>query len=141
MRQRRARRSRLLAAASVSVGFALVSLAGATPAQAAGAPYFEIFYGPGCAGGESSSRVYTGANSGEGWVDDTFNSNGWGDAGYGQRIRDNAASIEITRATVTIYTDGPQTSWQASTAKQGCFDFPDGVRNHNIQWTTASYGG
>jgi hypothetical protein len=140
--RRRARRSRMLAAVSVSVGFALVSLTGATSAQAANWPAFEIFYGPNCGGGQTSSHVYSGVNFGEGWVSDTFNTSGYGTTGRGQLVRNNAASIYLSHATVRIYTDGNSSAiaWEQSSGA-GCFNFPDGVRNHNTQWSSFPYNG
>ncbi|MBF4625409.1 hypothetical protein [Clavibacter sp. VKM Ac-2872] len=139
--QRRARRPRLLAAASVLVGFAIVSSTGATAAQAADVPAFEIFYGQNCSAGATASRIYTGVNSGEKWVDDSFNTTRFGVNGYGQRIKDNAASMYLSHARVIIYTDGPQSiGWEASGAAR-CVNFPDDIRNLNTQWATAAYSG
>lgn len=128
-------RRRVLAAVSATAGIALVTLAGAAPAQAA-TPAFEIFYGPGCGGGGTASRVYTGFNPKEGWVNDTFTSSQWGTVGLGQPIREDAASIYVSNARVYIYTDGGDTpSWTAASTG-ACYDLPPAVRNHNTQWQT-----
>lgn len=133
--RRHTTRRRVVAAFSVTAVAALATLAGAAPAQAA-TPAFEIFYGPGCGGGGTASRTYTGFNAKEGWVNDTFDSSRWGNAGLGLRIRENAASIYISNARVYIYTDGGDSpSWTAASTG-ACYDLPAGVRNHNTQWQT-----
>jgi hypothetical protein len=134
---RRMTRGRVIAAISATAAAVLVTLAGAAPAQAA-TPAFEIFYGPGCGGGGTASRVYTGNNSKEGWVNDTFTSSQWGTTGLGEPIRNDAASIYISNAAVYIYVDGNDSpSWSAASSG-ACYNLPDGVRNHNTQWQTFS---
>ncbi|OQJ63052.1 hypothetical protein B5P24_08630 [Clavibacter tessellarius] len=134
------RRSRALAALSVTAGVALASVTGASSAQAVG-PAFEIFYGPDCSGGGTASRVYTGINQGEAWIDDTFDKTTWGSTGSGQLIRNNAASIYVSHANVALYLDGSSyIGWDAQ-ASGACFNLTDGIRNHNTRWKTASYYG
>ncbi|MFI6824235.1 hypothetical protein ACIBJE_25330 [Micromonospora sp. NPDC050187] len=149
-----ARRSaaRTLVAAAVVAGltaFTSPALAAPSPsvnappeavAAAAATPKFEIFYSPGCA---NASRIYSGQNFGEWWVNDTFNRNAWGSAGYGQKIRNNAASVRITNATLYIATSADMEVGTVSFYKgaaSGCYNLePYGVRNQNVWWATMYY--
>ncbi|MBF4623410.1 hypothetical protein [Clavibacter sp. VKM Ac-2872] len=115
---------------------ALSTLTGATAAQAAQpTPAFEIFYGVNCSSGGSASRVYTGENAREGWVNDTFNKTTWGSAGNGQKIRDNAQSIYLSNARVRIITETGYPDWEEQ-SYGACYNLPAGVHDHNIMWQT-----
>jgi hypothetical protein len=109
-----------------------------TPAKAATPPpAFEIFYGLDCAAGKTASRVYTGSNPGEAWVNDTFNSTKWGSAGAGQLIRRNAASIYISYASVTINWDYNQ-AWMSGRRTGVCMNLGY-MRNNNLDWNVIPY--
>jgi len=127
---RGARLSIAIAATTIAV---MVGALGASPAVAASAPpAFEIFYSPNCNAGVSASRVYTGANNGEHWINDTFNSTQWGSAGYGQLIRNNAASLWVSYATVNVF---PSSETYRSFRSTGqCFNLGD-IRNRNVAWS------
>ncbi|MGJ1427768.1 hypothetical protein ACR8AL_03655 [Clavibacter sepedonicus] len=112
----------------------------ATASAAAATPSFEIFYGLNCS---SASRIYTGANHGEAWINDTFNSTQYGSAGSGQRIRNNAASIRTLNVQsvnikgndgtyITFYTHGNCASLESAYGNR---------RNNNIGWQTVPVGG
>ncbi|MBF4623411.1 hypothetical protein [Clavibacter sp. VKM Ac-2872] len=137
-RKRTPKRSRAIAAISVTAGLVLSTVTGTTAAQAAD-PAFEIFFGKDCSGGGSASRVYTGENLGEGWVNDTFNKTQWGSWGVNQRVRNNAESIYLSNAHVRIYINGDRSlAWEEQSRGQ-CYNLPDGVSNHNTQWATYNY--
>lgn len=128
------RRPGFLKAAAVAIAAAGIGMLGAAPAQAATPPpAFEIFYSPNCNAGVSASRVYTGVNAGEHWINDTFNSRQWGSAGYGQPIRNNAASIWVSYATVNIFPSSQSYTTFRSTGQ--CFNLGD-LRNRNVVWST-----
>jgi len=110
-----------------------------TKAAAAATPSFEIFYAPGC---KSASRKYSGVNRGEAWINDTFNSTAHGSAGYGQKIRNNAASVVTHNAqSVNIKgNDGVYIAFSGSTCQT--LEFPYGNRrNNNIGWQLVPLGG
>ena len=130
---RRSSRTRSSAAVAVALAACATLLLGAAPAQAAvGTPAFEIFYSPNCNSGASASRVYTGLNSGEHWINDTFTSRQWGSAGYGQAIRNNAASIWVSNATVNIFPSSQ--AYRAFRSAGQCFNLND-LRNRNVVWS------
>jgi hypothetical protein len=118
----------------------LVAFGGVAPAQADTPPAFEIFYGQNCSRGQTASRIYSGYNAGEAWINDTFTSSQYGSAGYGQPIRNNAASIYVSHAMVRLTTPSNYPVWVAR-AVGACYNLPDNVRNSNTNWTTYSYGG
>jgi len=121
----------LLAIATLFSGFAIAS-----PAQAV-TPAFEIFYGPNCGAGKTASRVYTGVNAGEQWINDTFTSTQWGTPGSGQPIRYNAASMYVSYATVVInYDRNDAIGWRSTGV---CVNFNDHYRNGNVSWSTSPY--
>ena len=127
-------RARVLATTALASAALGVAVLGAAPAQAATPPpAFEIFYSPNCASGVSASRVYTGANAGEHWINDTFNSRQWGSAGYGQPIRNNAASMWVSYATVNIFPSSETYTAFRSTGQ--CFNL-GALRNRNVVWST-----
>lgn len=127
------RRTRSAVAAAITAIAAATALLGAAPAHAAAAtPAFEIFYSPNCSAGGSASRVYTGLNSGEHWINDTFTSRQWGSAGYGQLIRNNAASIYVSNATVNIFPSSE--TYRAFRSTGQCFNLDD-LRNRNVAWS------
>ncbi|WP_285116328.1 hypothetical protein [Leifsonia sp. fls2-241-R2A-40a] len=126
------RRARIISTACVALISVATAIVGAAPAEAASTPAFEIFYSPNCNAGVSASRVYTGLNSGEHWISDTFNSKQWGAAGYGQLIRNNAASIWVSSATVNIF---PSSATYATYRSAGqCFNLNE-LRNRNVVWS------
>jgi hypothetical protein len=107
------------------------------PAGPPPTPAFEIFYGQNCHRGGTASRVYTGTNRGEGWVDDRFDKRTG--PGYGQKIRKNAASVYVRHATVAISTtSGSGEAWSAAGA---CYNLPSKLRNANVRWLTYPYYG
>jgi hypothetical protein len=126
-------RIRGIVAGTAVLGMCVSALVVAAPAQAAAVPAFEIFYSPDCNAGASASRVYTGANSGEHWINDTFNSRQWGSKGYGQLIRNNAASMWVSNATVNIFPSSQTYTAFRSTGR--CFNLND-LRNRNVAWST-----
>lgn len=101
---------------------------------------FHIFYSPNCATSHSgsASRFYPGLNSGEAWINDTFNDATAGANGYGQLIRSNAASISVTNAAVYISDDGGYSYIAfSSRGTLTCFNLADkGMRNRNTNWIT-----
>ncbi|MFS2030059.1 hypothetical protein ACEN85_08115 [Curtobacterium sp. CT11-45] len=112
----------------------------ASTSAVAATPSFEIFYGPGCS---SASRVYTGTNRGEAWVNDTFNRTTHGIAGSGQKIRNNAASI-ITHNVQSVNIRGNDGVYIAFSTQGKCvsLDSPFGNRrNNNTGWQTVPLGG
>lgn len=124
---------RAISLATVIFSAGSTAVLGAAPAQAAGTPAFEIFYSPNCNSGVSASRVYTGLNAGEHWINDTFNSTKWGSAGYGQKIRNNAASIWVSNATVNIL---PNSETYVTYRSAGqCFNLNE-IRNRSVVWST-----
>lgn len=136
MPKRRRQAGVAIAAAVASV---VVSLVGAAPAQAA-AKGFTIYYSPNCAG---ASRYYPGLNSGEAWINDRFDSSIF-HQGYGQGIRQNAASIQIPYGT-TVFISFYQLdrygnhNWRYSSFTGGgfCVNFDSFQRNGNIDWRTS----
>jgi len=107
----------------------------AGPAHAATKAAFEIFYGPNCSAGRSASRVYSGLNSGERWINDTFNSTQWGASGSGQRIANNAASVYVSYATVMM--ESNRGAWKQFQSVGSCINLePYGLRNANTAWVT-----
>ncbi|WP_431218238.1 hypothetical protein [Leifsonia xyli] len=133
-RSRLLNRSRVAIAGLVLATVSATGLVGAAPAQAAGTvPAFEIFYSPNCNAGTSASRVYTGVNAGEHWINDTFNSRQWGSAGYGQPIRNNAASLWVSNATVNIFPSSE--TYTAFRSAGQCFNLNE-LRNRNVVWST-----
>ncbi|MFF1634368.1 hypothetical protein [Leifsonia sp. NPDC058248] len=132
------RRRRAGVAIAVSIASVVVSLVGAVPAQAAAAKGFTIYYSPNCAG---ASRYYPGVNSGEQWINDTFNLSPFA-AGYGQHIRSNAASIVVPYGTTvnisfSVLYNGVWTGTNASFTGGGfCVNFGDLQRNGNLSWST-----
>ena len=131
------RRRRAGVAIAVSIASVLVSLVGAAPAQAA-EKGFTIYYSPNCTG---ASRYYGGLNSGEAWINDTFNSSPFA-VGYGQHIRSNAASIVVPYGT-TVYIhfsvlyNGVWTGTDKTFVGGGfCVNFGDLERNGNLNWRT-----
>lgn len=129
--------------ASVFAGGGVANAAsesGATAAAAAATPSFEIFYGPNCA---SASRVYTGANRGEAWINDTFTRTASGTAGLGQKIGNNAASIR-TFNVQSVNIKGRDGTYIAFSTQGACkpLDSPFGNRrNNNTGWQTVPLGG
>lgn len=100
---------------------------------------FHIFFSPNCAGGRpgSANRYYPGLNSGEAWINDRFDDATAGAAGYGQLIRQNAASISVSNATVWISADGGYSFSAFSSRGFTCFNLGDrGLRNRNTNWIT-----
>ncbi|MFE4469263.1 hypothetical protein ACFRFH_10630 [Leifsonia sp. NPDC056824] len=131
------RRKQAGVAIAVSIASVVVSLVGAAPAQAA-AKGFTIYYSPNCAG---ASRYYPGMNSGEEWINDRFNSSPI-HQGYGQGIRQNAASISIpygTTVSIAFYRYENGHNWRyASFAGGGfCVNFDSFQRNGNMSWRTS----
>lgn len=116
---------------------AALSFVGAAPAQAA-TPAFEIFFSPDCAAGKSASRVYTGTNFGEAWVNDKYNSKQFGSAGFDQRIAYNAASVYVSNAQVQINYD--QNLYWIGKSTGNCFNLQMPYRNQNRNWTTYPIG-
>jgi hypothetical protein len=131
---RRRFKGRLIASMAALTTAAIVSLGAAAPAQAA-TPAFEIFFGSDCGGGGTASRTYTGVNSGESWINDTFNSSQFGSAGYGQTIRNNAASMYVSAARVLVQ-DNTGVYHSFSTSGGFCFNFDSTLRNKNVWWST-----
>lgn len=134
--KRRGRASVAIAASIVVIGAGLV---GATPAQGATAKGFTIFYSPNCSG---ASRYYPGANSGEQWISDAFNSNIFA-AGNGQRIRYNAASVSVPYGTTVrvsfagTWGGAPMVTYRTFTGDGLCKNFTYDERNTNFAWTTS----
>lgn len=126
-----------------TVGAASPTQIEAAQTQAVQSFGFEIFYGPNCYAGRTAFRHYEGYNASESWVNDTFNGDLQGNsAGYGQKIRNNAASIYLRSAHVGIYINGQSqisTSYAAGRTHK-CINFSPAVRNHNTGWQTAFYG-
>lgn len=115
-----------LAALGVAASVALTGI----PAQATGANAFEIFYSPDCQG---ASRGYEKSNGKEPWINDTFNRNTHGSAGYGQGIYKNAASVYL-RGTTPLAIWGPSSSmtWALSRSDSGaCYNL-GALRNQNM---------
>lgn len=103
----------------------------------AATPGFEIYYSPNCT---NASRQYLGQNFGEWWINDTFNRTTSGSAGYGQKIRNNAASVRLYSASLWIASASDMQTGKASfykSAAYGCFNLePSGLRNNNVWWAT-----
>lgn len=125
---------RLAALGLSAAGLAVVTLGVATPAQAGPNVAFEIFYGQNCAQGGTASRIYVGIRN-EGWINDTFNSSQWGSAGYGQKIRENAASVYVHSGGVSISTAGGW-SWHFASGPGECFNLNSETRNQNVGFIT-----
>ena len=131
---------------AVQLRVAIAAVAGVTisvgvfaaPASAAPAPSFEIFYSPDCSAGASASRSYDGYNAGESWINDTFTSSRFGGAGFGQLIRNNAASIYVANAYVSIRnSDGAGWGYGSPSVSAGqCFNLNVNLRNRNTDWVT-----
>lgn len=118
------------------------SIPDASASQAAAAavtPAFEIYYSPNCTG---ASRYYSGQNFGEWWINDKFNLTNSGSAGYGQKIRNNAASVKLYNASLWVATAAEMAS-SAGTVKfyregNGCHNLGT-TRNANVWWATMYY--
>ncbi|WP_316289252.1 hypothetical protein [Clavibacter michiganensis] len=133
-----------VAGASILAGGTAASAATISSPEAVAAaaypPYFEIYYGPNCA---SASRVYTGVNRGEAWINDTFNNTETGTAGYGQKIRNNAASIR-TWNVQSVNIKGNDGTYIAFSSQGACVPLDSRFgnrRNNNIGWQTVPLGG
>ncbi len=117
--------------------------AGATPVAApttglaAAAPAaqinFMVYYRPDCAG---AWRLYVGARS-EFWINDTFNAPMSWFAGFGQKIRNNAASVMLSPRSA-IYIEAQETQWSKyivtytnTGSSSKCYNFYPEIRNHN----------
>jgi len=130
----------LMGSPAVATSMAPVEAAPEVTAAAAATPAFEIFYSPGCT---NASRVYSGQNFGEWWINDTFNRTASGGAGYRQAIRNNAASVWVSNASLYIASSanmqtGTPAFYVASAG--GCFNLaPYGLRNNNAWWATMYY--
>lgn len=96
------------------------------------APFFTIFYSPGCKG---ASRTYSGTNSGEAWISDRFNDTSSGTAGATQLIRNNAASITVSQAYVGVSNNNGAV-FQGGFPAAGCKNFTSDLRNKNTYWYT-----
>jgi hypothetical protein len=129
----RSRRTAIAIAAVISsVGVGLIA---AAPAQAANPPSFWIYYSPGCGG---ANHFYLGANSGERWINDTFNAS-VGSPGYGQKVAYNAASVFVSANTwLTINYDSNQAFQLAKSSVGRCVDLPSWLRNYNQNWADGS---
>lgn len=133
------RRRRAGIALAVSIASIAVGLVGAAPAQADNPKGFTIFYSPNCTG---ASRAYPGLNSGERWINDTFNAPGIYAAGYGQYIEYNAASIQVNYGTTVQIQfretrDGsPYVAFDTFTGTGFCQNFDGWQRNTNYSWST-----
>ena len=121
---------------AATVGAVLLTIGGtvAPAAFASGTPSFQIYYGQDC---KTSYRTYSYATNYEAWINDRFNgytpkvaSSGYG---YGQLIRDNAASIFVSSGTVLIYAaENPIFPYYGYTF--GCHNFDNQQRNQNTGW-------
>jgi hypothetical protein len=129
-------RRRLLTAAALVAGSIGVSLLSAAPATASELPEFFIFYSQNCGG---AFHFYSGANSGERWINDTFNE-GSGLAGYGQKIAYNAASVKVWPGTwVEIdYDNAYQAFYVAPSSTIQCVNLSPATRNDNYDWADGS---
>ena len=131
---RRRKRFRALFGAAAAVAALSGAVLAAAPAQAAGgSPTMTIYYSPGC---NSGQREYIGLNAGEWWVNDRFlGVIGYNNAGAGQLIRDNAASVRVyggaNGARVSIYNGSSWSTYTAAKSTGVCFNFGTAVRNHN----------
>lgn len=129
-----------------TVLLALTAIVGtASPAAAAEPrPSFQIFYGPDCA---TAYRTYLGPRTPgviheEYWIHDTFNASSASSPGYGQKIRQNAASIRLQPRTRVKILDGYD-NWSSSIANSSystsrCLNL-GGLRNDNIAFKVAAY--
>ncbi|MFJ3488536.1 hypothetical protein [Leifsonia aquatica] len=131
-KSRGTRRSRVAAFAGALAALGVAASVGVAgvPAQAVGANAFEIFYSPGCTG---ASRGYEISNGKEPWINDVFDRNTHGSAGYGQKIYKNAASIYL-RGTTPLAIWGPSSSmtWALSRTDPGtCYNL-GALRNQNM---------
>jgi hypothetical protein len=122
------------ATADTAVGSAASSATSAARAT----PGFRVYFSPNCA---NASRYYSGPNGGEYWINDTFNA-GAGLSGYGQKIRNNAASVRITDASVYVASAADMQTGKVSfykSAATGCYNLePSGTRNNNV-WFAIQY--
>ena len=111
-----------------------IGLLGAAPAQAS-TPFFYIYYSPDCT---NAFRDYTGANSGERWINDRFDQ-GYGEPGYNQLIAYNAASVWVPSGTwLDINFDSNQ-AFQIGYSHPGqCYNLPSAIRNYNYDWADGS---
>jgi hypothetical protein len=128
------RRGRLAALGLSAAGLTVITLGVAAPAQAGPNVAFEIFYGQNCAQGGTASQIYVGVRN-EPWITDTFNSSQWGSAGYGQRIRENAASVYVHSGGLSISTSGGY-SWHFASGPGECFNLNSETRNQNVGFST-----
>lgn len=133
------RRSRLALGLAAILAAAVLGTAGAvvpvSPAQASSTLAFNIFYSSNCTG---AWRWYPGPNSGEAWINDTFNS-GSGLGGYGSLIRNNAASIQLAPNTLVLISSNGGSTWKpyASGASSTCINLSSqGQANQNTNWKT-----
>ena len=129
-------RSTRVVAAGATIGALAAGLLFTSPAQAAATPAFEIFYGLDCSAGKTASRIYTGANAGEQWISDRFNSTRWGSPGNGQLIRENAASVYVSNGALTINWDR-NGAWLGPRTTGACFNLGT-TRNSNVNWVLHS---
>jgi hypothetical protein len=106
-------------------------------AGALATPWFRIYFGQNCASGGTANHYYPGYNAGEAWINDTFNDSSSGSSGYGQTIRNNAASVLVNSAAVWISSDGGFSFTAYNTSGSQCFNLGDrGQRNANTNWKT-----
>jgi hypothetical protein len=84
-------------------------------------------------------HFYSGANSGENWINDTFNE-GNGLGGYGQKIAYNAASVKVWPGTwVEIdYDNAYQAFYVPATSTVHCVNLSAATRNANYDWADGS---
>lgn len=132
-------RRRAGVAIAVSIASVVACLVGAAPAQADNPKGFTIYYSPNCTG---ASRNYPGLNSGEDWINDTFNAPSIYTAGYGQHIRFNAASIQINYGTTVQISFNesrggiPYIEYATFVGTGFCQNFNGYQRNTNYHWAT-----
>ncbi|GHI95424.1 hypothetical protein [Streptomyces olivaceus] len=129
-----------------TVLLALTAILGtSSPASAAEPrPSFQVFYGPGCA---TAYRTHLGPRTPgvihkEYWIHDTFNASSASSPGYGQKIRQNAASIRLQPRTRVKILDG-YGQWSSSISNSSystsrCLNFV-GLRNDNVAFRVAAY--
>ena len=101
--------------------------------SAAGIPQFRIYFARGCA---SAGHYYTGATASEAWINDTFNDSSTGPAGFGQKIRNNAASIYLYTGTTNIrvwYGTSMIIPWEDFYGLYKCFGLSQA--NYNTAWS------
>lgn len=113
-----------------SVGVALI---GAAPAQAVTTPHFWIYYSQNCSG---AARYYSGANSGENWINDVFNIGTSATPGYGEKIAYNAASVWVGADTwlQIDYDNTYQSFFIQKSSTGGCVNLSPATRNQNYDW-------